>query len=260
MSTLGAWIGTLILFLPAPHGVYVTADSRYDGGDPALVDRARKILHCGPAGVCAISGALRLVVTPAEGEPVTFDVEKALEEVAETLDEAAAPRSIALRMHAKLSLFWGAHLAKPVASQLSERLHAASVCTILFARREADSGDVSVAQIQFPFVEQRDASGGWLHILQDPVVRGGDAKRPIAQGRTECLKRGDATAETATREATLDSIRRIYGRAQARPECAAVIGGPVDVMVLDSDGVHWLARKQNPVADKEAVWAISPAP
>jgi hypothetical protein len=244
MTTLAVWTGTLILFLPTPHGAYVTADSRHDGGPAAEADQARKIFLCGPDAVCAISGSLRVTVTRPTGEATTFDVAGTLERAAKSLDAGADAETVAQAIQSELGPFWEKHLSDPVASPLSSRTLARSVSTILFARRVAESGEMQLAQIQFPFHERQDAGGGWLHELRPPVIHAADAARPLAQGKTECMGiRPDEPPDVETRESTLAAVRILYERTQADAYCRTIIGGPVDVAVIDAGGPRWLARK-----------------
>jgi hypothetical protein len=252
MMSLSAVLGTLILFLPAQHGLYVTADSRHDGGEPAERDNAKKIFLCGPNSICAISGALRLTVTPPNGEAQVLEVAQLVEHVAGGLEGQPAVRELAGQIHQRLAPFFEANLSQPVGSRLSARLTAPSVCTILFLHREPDTGLTQLWQVQFPFGEEPVEGGGWRHLLRPPVIRPADPRRPLAQGRTECIQiRADQPPDLETRKRTLETIHLLYARAGLDSSCSTVIGGPVDIGVIDEAGAHWLARK-GPQAGPEA--------
>jgi hypothetical protein len=238
MTTIAVWIGTLILYLPASHGLYVSADSRHDGGDPAQADEARKIFLCGPEAVCAISGALRLTVTRPSGEKATLDVVQLLDDLSRDLPAEATAQNVARLLDEKIAAFWNEHLTKPVGSRLSARTLAPSLCTVLFVRRGA------LAQIQFPFREQFKEGVGWNHERLTPVIIESDPARPLAQGKTECMGiRPDQPPLIETREETLATIRVLYRRTESDDYCRAIIGGPIDIAVIDDGGSRWLARK-----------------
>ncbi len=249
MTTLAVWTGTLILFLPTPHGFYVTADSRHDGGPAAEADQAQKIFLCGENAVCAISGALRITVTKPDGSAETFDIAAALDRIGRDLPPDAQATQVAAAIYADLRTFWVQNLADPVAIPLSQRTLAPSVSTILFARRNAATGGMDLSQIQFPFSESAIEGHGWVHDLRPPVIRPADASRPLAQGKTECmLITADQPPAIETPEETLETIQALYARTQIDPYCKSIIGGPVDIAVIGDEGARWLSRKQLPDA------------
>jgi hypothetical protein len=101
-----------------------------------------------------------------------------------------------------------------------------------------------LAQIQFPFRERFEEGSGWKHELLAPVVIESDPARPLAQGKTECMGvRPDQPPRIETREETLSTIRELYRRTESDDYCRAIIGGPVDVAVIDDEGSRWVARK-----------------
>lgn len=249
MSFLAAALGTLILFLPTSHGLYVAADSRNDGGDAAQADEAQKIFLCGTHGVCAISGAMRLTVTKKDGTTGELDVAEALRKAARDAPAAGVPAFLSERMNAAIAEFWRQHMNEPVGTRLTARLLAPSVCTILVATAESGPESARLDQIQFPFVERANEDGTFSHELQQPVIRQADPKRPLAQGKTDCMKiTADMPPAIETREETLTTIRALYERTQYDPYCKTIIGGPVDIAVILPDGAHWLRRKGERVA------------
>jgi hypothetical protein len=234
-------LATLILFLPTPHGAYIAADSRHDGGDPALRDQARKIFLCGPRGVCAISGALRLSVNDA-----TLDIVALLDAASQRIPEAPASQQaafLASQLHAGISAFWQEHVNhRRLAQPLARLLLATSVSNVLFAQREP-TGEIGLYQIFFPFRQSEDPEGGWVHTLRDPVIQPADGARPLAQGKTECMRiRPDQPPAVATRDQTLETIRALYQRTQLTDDfCRSIIGGPTPIAVIEPDGhTHWL--------------------
>ncbi len=237
---------TLILLLPTAHGLYVSADSRYDGGDPDKRDQARKLFLCGKRAVCGISGGLVVNVRSTESEG-SLDVAGNLEEIAKQIPEASAAdqvRWLANRMQGAIRDFWAKHLeGRRVPRPMSAMLGAPSVCTILFARMD-ESGEASLYQVQFQFREVPHPEGGWLHELGNPAIRPADAGRPLAQGATHCMRiRPDQPPAVETREETLGTLKTLFARTQDGGSCAAVIGGPVDIAVITADGAAWLERK-----------------
>jgi hypothetical protein len=250
MSALLGLAQTLILFLPAPNGLYVAADSRYDGGDPARKDHARKVFLCGKRAVCAISGSLILHArtqdaggTPRQG---SFALGEFVETLSGAVPEAAADDQIAWindRLHSALERFWKEHIGgRPLGRPLSSWLGAASVCTLLFVKQEP-SGEVLLAQVQFPFREIRSQSG-WLHELQKPVVRPADPERPLAQGATTCPRIDPSEPPPVeTHERTVETLRRLFSQSRDGGYCEEVIGGPIDIAFIDRDGAAWIARK-----------------
>jgi len=249
MNFIAAAAGTLILFLPAPHGLYVAADSRHDGGDPEQADEARKIFLCGPRGVCAISGALRLTVTKEDGSSGELDVAGELARTARDAPEDGLAAFVARRMDAAIRRFWEENMNEPVSTRLTARLQAPSVCTILVVSAQHGLETARMDQIQFPFEERPAADGAFLHELKEPVIRPADPKRPLAQGKTECMMiTADTPPAVETREETLATIRALYARTQLDPSCRSIIGGPVDIAVILPDGAHWLRRKGQRIA------------
>lgn len=250
-----AW--TLILFLPAPHGLWVAADSRFDGGDAARKDEARKIFLCGKRAICAISGALILNAKTQDAAGAvregSFALAGMVEKLSGELPEASADEQIAWlsrQIHAGLELFWKEHIAgRPLGQPMSASLGAPSVCTVLFVKREA-TGEAALAQVQFPFREIRTPDG-WLHELQAPVVRPADPQRPLAQGATTC-PRIDPTEPPLvdTREQTAATLKQLFARAGEGGYCESVIGGPADIAVIDAQGAAWIERKAPPAAPK----------
>jgi hypothetical protein len=230
MTSVAVWLGTLILFVPTPHGALVSADSRFDGGDPAKRDQARKIFLCGRAAVCAVSGGLRLEVK-TEDSSGTLDIAALLEETSAKMRAAEdqTPEALSTAMHREIAAFWERYLnGRRVAAPMSLRLGAPSVCTILFA------APGRLVQIQFPFIEQRTPDGLWTHELREPAMRVMDPTRPLAQGHTECHPR------------TMGEIDELYARAQESEACRAVIGGPIDIAVIEGNEARWLRNKLTP--------------
>ena len=252
MTSVAIWLGTLILYLPAPHGAYLSADSRYDGGDPARRDEAQKIFLCGKAAVCAISGGLRMDVTGENGKAASFDLQALTAAASAEMLASADQRPEALvnllrgSITPRLQQFWNSYLAgRRVTAPLSQRLGAASLFTLLLAAEGAGPGEpVTLVQIMFPFREQRLGDGTWVQELREPVTRVADASRPLAQGRTDCMRiRPDQPPDTGTREATLATMEGLYGRAQEVAACEAVIGGAIDIAVIENGAARWLRRK-----------------
>lgn len=254
MTSVAIWLGTLILYLPSPHGAYLSADSRHDGGDPARRDEAQKIFLCGKAAVCAISGGLRMDVTGADGKAASFDLQALLAGLSAEMTASGDQRPEALlatlraAVNTRLQEFWKSHLAgRRVAAPMSQRLGAPSLFTLLLAAQgEAVGAPPILVQVMFPFREQQLEDGTWVQELREPITRFADATRPLAQGRTDCMRiRPDQPPDTSTREATLGTMVALYRRAQETSACEAVIGGAVDIAVIgDGAEARWLRRKE----------------
>lgn len=234
MTSLAIWLGTLILFMPTPRGSVVSADSRYDGGDPEHRDQARKIFLCGRAAVCAVSGGLRLEASNEVGAG-TLDIAALLEETSARMragdDQSpeALLETVRASLHKGIGEFWSRYLdGRRVAAPMSVRLGAPSVCTILLVTPGR------VAQIQFPLLERRLADGTWSHELREPAVRFADPARPLAQGHVACLPQ--MTGE----------IDALYGQTQEVEFCRDVIGGPIDIAVIEEGQARWLRNKLSP--------------
>lgn len=234
-------LATLILFLPTANGAYVAADSRHDGGDPAERDQARKIFLCGPHGVCAISGALRVTVREE-----TLNIGAILSDVAQRIPDGPAQqqvRFLATELHRAIDSYWQKNIQdQRLAQPLTKLLLAPTVSTVLFAKRDP-SGEVFLYQIFFPFRQTQHSEGGWLHELRDALIQPADAARPLAQGKTDCMNiRADEAPAVATPEETLDTIRALYQRTQQADDfCRAIIGGPTLVAIIDSSGnARWV--------------------
>ncbi len=251
MSLLLPLAKTLVLVLPAAHGIYVAADSRYDGGDPVQKDRARKIFLCGKRAVCAISGALILngrTVHPENGavKQGSLRIDEELEKASAEMPDGRAEEQIewlGRRLHAPIRKFWDEFLKdRPIPEPMSSWLGAPSVSTILYAGIGEDGG-ATVVQMQFPFRERR-VPEGVLHDLGDPALYPADPARPLAQGSTRCMGiRPDEPPEVETREQTIATLKALFGRTQESGYCASVVGGPTDIAVIDNEGAAWLSRK-----------------
>ena len=239
MTSVAVWLGTLILYVPTPHGGgFVSADSRYDAGEPARRDEAQKIFLCGRAAVCAVSGGLRLDVTTDEGNAGTLDISALLERTSTAMraNEDQTPEALlaSLRsaMYAGMLGFWDKFLAgRRVAAPMSMRLGAPSVCTILFV------APGSVAQVQFPLIERRGSDGLWTHDLREPMTRDADPLRPLAQGHTECVSPSEKLP------ANPNELEALYAPARETESCRDVIGGAVDIAVIEDGVARWLQRK-----------------
>ena len=234
-------LATLILFLPTSHGAYLAADSRHDGGDPAERDQARKIFLCGPHGVCAISGALRVTVREQ-----TLSIAAILSDLSQRIPDGPAQeqvRFLASELHAAIDAYWQKNIQdQRLAQPLTRLLLAPTVSTVLYAKRDS-SGEMFLYQIFFPFRQAQHAEGGWLHTLRDPVIQAADAARPLAQGKTDCMNiRADEPPAVSTPEETLSTIRFLYQRSQQFDEfCRAIIGGPTRVAIIDPTGnARWV--------------------
>ncbi len=237
-------LATLILFLPTPHGAYLAADSRHDGGDPAERDQARKIFLCGPHGVCAISGALRVTVRDS-----TLNIAAILSDLSQRIPDGPAAeqaRFLAGEVHNAIDAYWQKHIQdKRLAQPLTKLLLGPTVSTILYAKRDA-SGEMFLYQIFFPFRQALHPEGGWLHTLRDPVIQPADAARPLAQGKTDCMNiRADEPPAVSTPEETLSTIRFLYQRTQQFDDfCRAIVGGPTQIAVIDLSGnARWAAGR-----------------
>ena len=121
-----------------------------------------------------------------------------------------------------------------------------SVFTLLFVRRM--SGELpEIFEIKFPFRELPRAGGGWANYLDPPSLLKLDpnSNTARAQGSTQCLRLPDDPAVLNSRSTLVGAIELIYERAsQLASPCKDLIGGPVDIAVIDNSGFQWLRKKR----------------
>jgi hypothetical protein len=175
--------GSLVVCLITPAAVYLSADSRYAHAPAGVRDSARKLIVCGPTGLCGLSGLLRFTRTECErggSHPVrqsTFE----LADVVEGLgfedaagDEPGLASLFTKRLHVALAPIWerfAIDLDEPFGYQAAQArsmdsLRLAQLCYL----NRAASGRVFLATIDLTH-SVRGNSGHYSSVLEEPVVR-----------------------------------------------------------------------------------------
>jgi len=247
--------GSLLVCVIAPEAVYFSADSRYAGARGALRNAARKLIPWGESALCGLCGLLRFTRTEfdlREDAPVSQRTVE-IADVISNLEAAGAQAEPALSGSLVDSFY---RVFAPVWAEFAERLDrpfsrsaAASegatqrLAQLLYANRAA-SGDVLLRSIDLIHHVSRTGRGDYNSRLEQPVVRtlfeGRALKRRLfVRGRRSCA----GTPAIRRDEPALDAIDRIYRETQSASHCARVIGGPIDVAVIDNAGRRWLRRK-----------------
>jgi hypothetical protein len=248
--------GTLLLFFNTPHGIYMSADSRFTNTPVPQREQAQKIFRAGQAGVCAVSG--NLVFNGTTTDDLTgkttkhhLDVTAVVSSAAEGLSNepaAAQVHFLADQIYHALQAYWRIaveqkRLSAPI-NPTGEPTES-SVCTLLFAKREGVQ--VMLYQVQFSFAEYRHVRGYWVNHLRRPDIIRLDPNlelRAAAQGKTRCAPSVNQPYPVRSRTALVQAINATYAEAtSASSECSEAVGGPVDIAVVDERGFHWLQKK-----------------
>jgi hypothetical protein len=215
----------------------------------------------GATALCGISGLIRFTRTEFDLRRAVITNESSLD-LAEVIgelipgpagaDEPAGANALARELyHALLPLWWR------LARGLDEPFLAPHRLTDLLYANRGPSGLAFIASIPIRHCLRRSDSGFYESLIQLPQVRPlfhGRAERAcfFARGRTECFDSiplgRDSSDEDAVRV-----LNAIFQRAAGDPRCASVVGGPVDIAVIDSSGRHWLQQKTCNLAAKAIV-------
>jgi hypothetical protein len=158
------------------------------------------------------------------------------------------------RLHLALGRIWGRFaidLDEPfgcaAAQAASTVVPSLQLAQLFYANREV-SGRAFLATIDLTHSLRRSSSGRYSSVLEAPVVRrllfsAVAHPRLYFRGKRRCMSavppidsvHGDAEA--------LRIIEAVFERARYATRCAAAIGGPVDIAVIDNAGRRWLKRK-----------------
>lgn len=259
---LSAAGGSLVVCIVTPAGVYLSADSRYAGVSQSLRDSARKLLACGPTAICGLSGLVRFTRTEYDrhGEDVTSEKTFELSEIVDGLDfdgtageEPELSVSFAQRLQQAFIPVW-----ERFANQLDEpfgfsragwmdgvRLRLAQV----FYVNRAGSGRAFLSTIDLEHTVHKSKSGQYGSVLEAPVIRPMfhdlvSRPRIFVRGKRSCAHLEPLSGPVDGDAAALRIIERIFEDARHGARCAAAVGGPVDVAVIDGSGRRWLKRKE----------------
>ena len=255
--------GSLVVCLVTPAAVYLSADSRYAHAPPCLRDSARKLIVYGPTALCGLSGLLRFTRTECDrrgdngSRQITFelsDVAQGLDFAGVAGDEPGLAGMFIKRLHLALTPIWerfAIDLDEPfgfTATQAEWKVVAPlRLAQLFYVNREA-SGRAFLATIDLTHSIRRSNAGQYSSLLEAPVVRRllfSAVVRPrlYVRGARRCV-RAEALRGSVNGDAeALRIIERVFERARQSTQCAAAIGGPVDVAVIDAAGRRWLKQK-----------------
>lgn len=253
---------SLVVCIVTPAAVYLSADSRYIDAPVELRDSARKLTACGPAGLCGLLGLLRFTRTEFERDgddlarQTTFelsDIVNGLKLEWAACDGPGFAAMFAQRFHEALVPFWerfATELDEPFG--LSEKASSIVVPSLwlaqLFYVNRAASGRAFLATIDLRHSVRRSSSGRYSSVLEAPVIRPilySPVVQPglYARGTRWCARLEPVSSSVHGDVEALKIIEGVFERARLDARCAAAIGGPVDVAVIDTLGRRWLKRK-----------------
>jgi hypothetical protein len=260
---LSATGGSLVVCLVTPEAVYLSADSRYVHAPPDLRNSARKLIVFGPTALGGLSGLLRFTRTECDrrGNDLTRQTTFELSDVAEGLDfEGAAGDEPGLadmfteRLHLALAPIWERFtmdLDEPfgctAAQAESKAVPSLRLAQVFYVNREP-SGRAFLATISLTYSLRRSNSGHYNGVIGVPIVRRlffSAVVQPglYVRGARWCVRREPLRGSVDGDAGALRIIERVFERAQIATQCAAAIGGPVDVAVIDAAGRRWLKQK-----------------
>jgi hypothetical protein len=259
LSAIG---GSLVVCLATPAAIYLAADSRYAGAPVAVRNSARKLLPFGPTALCGLSGLLRFTRTERvrRGHGIARETTFELSDVVDGLgfeeapgDEAELSATFTRRLHRALVAVWERFAIDldepfgPSARWESAIVRSLRLAELVYVSREP-SGRAFLSTIELRHSLRQSSSGQYSSFLEAPSVRQ-LLYAPVVQpclylrGARWCV-RPEPLESTVDGDANaLDIIERVFERAQYGKRCAAAIGGPVDVAVIDSSGRRWLKQK-----------------
>jgi len=261
---LAATGGSLIVCLVTPAAVYLSADSRYAHAPLGLRDSARKLIVYGPTALCGFSGLLRFTRTECDrrGDDLARQTTFELSEVAEGLgfeaaagDEPGPAGMFTKRLHLALARIWerfAIDLDEPfgytAARAQSGTGPSLRLAQLFYVNRES-SGRAFLATIDLTHSLRRSNSGHYSSVLEQPVVRrllSGAVVEPrlYVRGARRCVRPEPLCGPIDGDAEALRIIEGVFERARHATQCAAAIGGPVDVAVIDTAGRRWLKQKQ----------------
>jgi hypothetical protein len=127
----------------------------------------------------------------------------------------------------------------------------------LFYVSQAASSPAFLATIDLTHSVHRSSSGHYSSVLEEPVVRrllfsAVVDPRLYVRGARRCVRPEPLCGSVDGEAEALRIIEGIFADARHSPRCAAAIGGPIDVAVIDSSGRRWLRQKT-------PMWGCPPA-
>jgi hypothetical protein len=216
--------------------------------------------------MCALWGLLRFTRSSSSsgGDDAATEFTFELSDVVQSInmensggDPDFAAR-FAERLYHRLGSIWehfATHLDRPFTSEqgIGEETASRRLAQIVYANR-CDDGTAFLSTIDLMHTIRRSGTGSYDSVLHRPIVRlvlHGAVQRPQVhmRGKLSCAQppapllagEGDAGAMRA--------IDAIFAGAQRSARCAAAIGGPIDVGVIDGSGRRWLRRKEEIAVD-----------
>jgi hypothetical protein len=228
-----------------------------------LRDSARKLIVCGTTALCGLSGLLRFTRTEGNhrGDDLARQTTFELSDVVDGLgfEEAAGAEPqlagmFTTRLHLALAPIWErfalnldepfGYTAAPAKCMDEPSLRLAQ---LFYANREA-SGRAFLATIDLTHSLRRSNSGHYSSVLEAPVVRRllfspVGQPRLYVRGSRRCVRPEPLCCPVDGDAEALRIIERVFERARHATRCAAAIGGPVDVAVIDAAGRRWLKQK-----------------
>jgi hypothetical protein len=258
---LSATGGSLVVCLVTPGAVYLSADSRYAHAPSALRDSARKLVVWGPTALCGLSGLLRFTRTERCGRGVgrvrqsTFDLADVVAGLPfedANSDEPGLASLFAKRLYLALAPIWerfAIDLDEPFGYKAAQAKSMDSLrLAQLFYVSYVTSSRAFLATIDLTHSIHRSNSGRYSSVLEEPVVRrlvfsAAVSPRLYVRGARRCVRPEPFCGPVDGEVEALRIIEGVFADARDSPRCAAAIGGPVDVAVIDSSGRRWLKQK-----------------
>ena len=222
---------SLVLVLSSERKLVVAADRRAtESGGPTAGDNYRKIFRCGNRSVCATVGWLGYL-----GGDRPYSISEALAGICARPDLQDQPDRLLAAIRQEIEAGLSSH-GQPILSVEFPFFFSASVL------RWTRSGTIDFLELQFPIAgsKARPALGAPL------ILRHLEGASPVrfyfctgwANESTYDLARILDLESSADNE-LVDGINEIY-RATQRTEHGSEIGGPIDMVCLDSSGFRRL--------------------
>ena len=258
-----AWGGSLVVCLATSLAVYVAADSRYASPTGELFDYGRKLVEYGQSGLCGLSGQLRFnrVVTNGHtGEAVSqmsFDLSDVFGGLEMPPEQEGATLAAALgkTLYRALSPIWktfGGDLDQPFGLTRVDgtATEAAIPLAQILCVNRSSCGEVIVDRVDLKHSLLRTATGRYQSVLGQPNVSAqlrGTVQRPryFVLGSRECARPTPPSMDVRDDAEALDLLEGAFLRAQRDSQCAASVGGAIDIATIGTGGRRWLKKKPN---------------
>ena len=252
--------------LATPAAVYMAADSRYSPAPRELRNSARKLLSCGPAALCGLSGQLRFTRTDFDLQEdvapnqITFELADFIERVESTNQELSAAGQFSDSLYRTLAPVWAefaVKLDRPFGATVSAcKGKLMRLAELLYASCGA-SGRVLVETITLRHSMHGSKAGEYRSVLEAPEIRRlfeGRVKsgRFYLRGKKSCAHAEPLTGVIRSDDEALYALHSVFRSTQRNHRCASAIGGPVDVAAIGEFGLRWLRRKGGVLERAEA--------